>query len=218
MRSAFAPVVIPLAALIASLVRWLIQGSGNVYTALEKRFYVPDPDLEWKISVQHPIWLGLEVCAVIAAIVVALAIGGWIIRRRERSGSRPAVLLRLATWVVAIPTLGVPVAAFVSGPGPLNGRDTLPAMTASGSAGSASTGLAGTLPAPAGRYEVVAHDGTSITAHLSAGGEAFDARLTGDIRGTWQGDPRDLTKSMTGELSVAAASVDTGIPERSLAG
>lgn len=206
--------MLPLAALIASLVRWVMQGSGNLYTATHKRFYVPDPDLEWRESSQHPIWLGLEVCAIIAAIVVGLAIAGWFIRRRERKRERPSIVLRILTWLVAIPPLAVPILAFASGPGPADARDTRPPPVAHvGSAGA--SGIAGSLPAPAGRYEVVAHDGTSVTAHLSAGGETFDAVFRGDVKGTWQGDPRDLTKPTTAELSVATASVDTGIDERS---
>jgi hypothetical protein len=30
-------------ALVAAGARWLVQGSGNVYTTFAKRFYVPDP-------------------------------------------------------------------------------------------------------------------------------------------------------------------------------
>ncbi|HEX8114540.1 MAG TPA: YceI family protein, partial [Kofleriaceae bacterium] len=72
-------------------------------------------------------------------------------------------------------------------------------------------------------YEVIAHPGTSITAHLSSGHETFDARFTTGpgagpgpgIRGSWQGDPHDFTRPMTSEISVDAASVDTGIDLRS---
>jgi len=38
--SPFAPVVLTIAALIAALVRWQIQGSHNLYHAFTKRFYV----------------------------------------------------------------------------------------------------------------------------------------------------------------------------------
>ncbi|HLL23264.1 MAG TPA: hypothetical protein VK427_14100, partial [Kofleriaceae bacterium] len=81
MKSPFAPVVMPLAALIAALVRWWMQGSGNLYTAVEKRFYVPDPDLGWRIADEHPIWLGLEICAVIAGVAVGIAIGALVIKK-----------------------------------------------------------------------------------------------------------------------------------------
>jgi polyisoprenoid-binding protein YceI len=211
-RSPFAPVTLPVVALITALVRWQLQGSRNVYTALAKRFYIPDPDLGTRISTEHRIWLGLEVCAVIAAIAVGLAVGGWIIRRREAMRGAPAPTLRGAAWAVAALPLLAPIAAFVSGGRPTGGLDTLPAGAA---VAVVETGRAGTVNAPAGRYEVVAHAGTSITAHLSAGGETFDARFGGGIEGNWKGDPRDLAKPVTAEVSVNAASVDTGIGERS---
>jgi polyisoprenoid-binding protein YceI len=209
--SPFAPVVVAIAALIAALARWQLQGSGNVYTAVSKRFYVPDPDIGLRISKEHPIWLGLEICAVIAAIAIGLAIGAWIIRWREARRGRRSTILRVLSWIVAVVPLIVPIVAFASGSRPVGGLDTRPTDRAGEVAG----GIAGTIDAPEGRYEVVAHAGTSITAHLSAGGEVFDAQLSGGVRGGWQGDPRDLTQPMVAEVSVDAASIDTGIDERS---
>ena len=211
-KSPFAPLVLPVAALIGALARWQLQGSGNMWTALAKRFYVPDPDLGTRISTQHPIWLGLDASAVIAAIAIGLAIGGWIIGRREATRHQPATTLRPVSWGVAVVSLIVPIAAFVSGGRPAGGLDTLPAGTV---VAVAEGGRTGTIDAPVGRYEVVEHAGTSITAHLSAGGETFDARFGGGIHGNWRGDPRDLSKPVTAEVSVEAASVDTGIGERS---
>jgi hypothetical protein len=207
-QSPFAPAVLPGAALSAALIRWYVQDSHNLYTALEKRFYVPDPDLGWRVSTQHPIWLGLDACAVIVALGLALIVAGVLVRRRERA--RPATILRAASWVVAASSLAIPAAAFASGPGPLHARDTLPATAAV----RIETGIEGSLDAPEGSYVVVKHAGTSVTAHLSAGGEAFDARFA-EITGSWQGTPRDLTRPMHAEISLAAATVDTGIAERS---
>lgn len=198
----FAPALAAAVALVASLVRWLVQGSHNVYTAFEKRFYVPDPDVGWRVSSQHPIWIGLEACAVIAAIAVALVIAGFVVRSRA---------LRVAAWVLGVLPLGLPIAAFASGPGPLHGEDTLPPADAVRVEG----GITGSLAAPAGHYEIVAHAGTAITAHLSAGGEAFDARFDHDITGAWDGNPGDLRAPLHAEVSVAAAAVDTGVGERS---
>jgi polyisoprenoid-binding protein YceI len=206
------------------LVRWQVQGSHNLYTALHKRFYVPDPDLGWRVSTQHPIWLGLDVCAVIVAVAVGIVIGAFIIRRRERArdpratsdslgapaSPRRATALRAVSWIVAALTLAIPTAAFASGPGPLHGVDSLPPS----SAVLIESGIEGSLDAPPGRYAVVEHAGTSITAHLSAGGEAFDARFDHDITGTWLANPRDLRAAMRAEISVAAAAVDTGVGER----
>lgn len=210
-RSPWSPVILAVAALVAALVRWYVQGSHNVYTALVKRFYVPDPDLGWRVSTQHPIWLGLDACAVIAALVLALAAVAFVISRRERVRRAPmTTVVRVAAWIVALVVLAVPAAAFASGPGPLHARDTLPASTAV----LIETGIEGSLDAPDGSYVVVGHAGTSVTAHLSAGGEAFDARFAGDVTGTWQGTPRDLRRFMHADISLPAASVDTGIAER----
>jgi len=202
------PILLVGAALGASLVRWSLQGSGNIYTALVKRFYVPDPDLGWRVSTQHPIWIGLDACALIAAIALVLA-GAAILIRRVRA-RRFIVVLRVGSWLGAVASLAVPVAAFASGPGPLHGRDWLPPSAAV----KIETGIEGSLDAPQGTYVVVSHAGTSVTAHLSAGGEAFDARFA-NITGTWRGDPRDLRRPMHSEVHVTAASVDTGISERS---
>jgi polyisoprenoid-binding protein YceI len=212
--SSFAPVVLPLAALIAALVRWQLQGSHNVWTAPHKRFFIPDPDLGWQISAQHPLWLGLEVCAVIAAVAAGLAVAGWWIARREARLGRRTTGLRRAAWLVGLLPLAVPITAFASGGAPTGGLDTLPASTIHG----IESGIVGIIDAPAGRYEVVAHPRTAITAHLSAGHETFDAQLgaaAGAIRGSWQGDPHDLTRPIGGQVSVDAASVDTGIDLRS---
>jgi polyisoprenoid-binding protein YceI len=210
-RSLWAPVLLVAAALIASLSRWYVQGSHNLYTALVKRFYVPDPDLGWRVSTQHPIWLGLDACAVITALALATAGVAFVIHRRERARGKQVASLRIASWVVALICLAVPSAAFASGPGPLHGRDTLPASAAV----LIESGIDGSLDAPEGSYVVVKHSGTAITARVSAGGEAFDARFASDITGTWQGNPRDLGRQMHVSVSVAAASVDTGIAERS---
>lgn len=210
-RSPLLPMAVPLAALIASLVRWLVQGSGNLYTALEKRFYVPDPVTEWRVSTQKPIWLGLEVCAIIAAVAVGIAVGAFVIKRRERRTERRATLLRAASWVVAVIPLAVPIAAFASGPGPARGVDLLPPRAAV----NIESGIEGALALPAGTYEVVPGQGSTVVAKLSAGGEAFDAVFNGDLRGAWQGNPQALDQPTTLEVSVATASVDTGIAERS---
>jgi polyisoprenoid-binding protein YceI len=210
-RSPFLPVLGPLVGLVASLARWLLQGSGNVWTALAKRFVIPDPDLGWRPSQLHPIWLGLDVCAVIAAIAVGLVLGALIIRRREAKRGTRASVLRAAAWLIAMLPLVPPIAAFASGAGPLGGRDSVP-LAANGEFAS---GFSGRLDAPAGTYAIAPAAGNAVVAHLSAGKETFDARFTGELRGQWHGDPHDLAAPSTASVSVAASSVDTGIDERS---
>ena len=208
-QSPFAPLAFAVVALVAFAIRWYVQGSYNVYTALAKRFYVPDPDLGWRVSTQHPIWLGLDAGGIIAAIACALVAAAFVMRRWERT--RKATIVRAGSWLAAAFSIAIPAAAFATGPGPLHARDTLPARAAV----LLETGIEGSLDAPEGTYAVLQHAGTSVTAQLSAGGEAFDARFARDITGEWRANPRDLRRPMQAEVGVAAASVDTGIAERS---
>lgn len=211
-RSPFAPIILPLVALLASVVRWLAQGTGNVYTAMEQRFFVPDPVFDWRESSQHPLWLGLEVIGLIGGVLVAVVIAAIWIRSRERNG-KSGKLLRLLAWVASPLPLVIPIAAFASGPGPEGGRLTVPADA---NVAAPESGIEGKLALPAGRYEVFAHpDGTFVSARVKAGGDEFEARFAGDPQGFWQADPADFAQPMTAEISVAAASVDTGIELRS---
>lgn len=216
MRSAFAPVVVALAALIASLTRWYLQASHNLYTATEKRFWVPDPDAGWVETDDVKIWLGLEITAVIAAIAIGLVIGGWFIRRRERKLGARSTILRVIAWLVAIGTLGVPLAAFSTGWRPPGGEDTRPIVEAPKLAPPAPTGpaITGSLDLPAGRYEVVKHKNTTVSAHINSGGDEFDAGFR-EVTGEWRADPKDLTQPMSAEIVIEAKSVEAGIELRS---
>jgi polyisoprenoid-binding protein YceI len=210
-RSPYLAAIAPLVALLAGLARWILQGSGNLYTASSRRAYVPDPDLGWRVVQGGPPWLGLEVLAVILGITVAIIVGAWIVRRLERGGPHRAIL-RGILWTVGVGPLAVPAWAFGSGFGPDGARDQLP----TGAVSAAPTGaVTGSLDAPAGRWEVVANPGSSVTARVTAGGEGFDARFTGNLRGTWTGDPRDLAAPMSASVTVDAESVDTGVSGRS---
>jgi polyisoprenoid-binding protein YceI len=211
-RSPFLQVIPPAAALGLGGLRWLLQGSGNLYTATAKRFYVPDPDLGWRISPSEPLWLGLEVLAMIAAIVIGFAIAAAIVRWRERKSGRPIRWLRIVGWALCGVPLIVPVLAFASGGRPSGGVDELP-----GAAGvQVATGeVGGAIDAPAGRYQVLAHDGSALSVHMSAGGEVFDARFASGLTGTLALDPHDLRQPITGTITAQAAVVDTGIALRS---
>lgn len=212
MKSPFFPVGLSVAALLASLLRWFAQDSGNLYTALDKRFYIPDPSLGWRVSAAHPVWIGLDACALVAAFAIGLTIGGYVVRRRESRRRICSSFLRTGAWTLGAIAILVPLAAFASGSRPSGGLDAYPLDVAQPLARST---IAGELDAPAGRYEVVQHEGTSITARLSAGGEMFDARFAGDVKGFWRGNPHDLASPTTATISVAAASVDTGVRTRS---
>ncbi len=214
-RSPFAPLLLPLIALVAGVIRWVVQGTGNVYTSLSQRFFVPDPVFDWKESSQRPLWLGLEAIAIIAGFTIAVLIAALWIRRRLRQGKNDGFtgLLRIASWLAAVLPLVIPIAAFASGPGPERGRLTLPPDA---NAAAPTAGIEGSLELPAGRYEVLPQpDGTWVSARIKAGGDEFDARFAGDPKGFWQADPKDFTKPMTAEVNLAAASVETGVDLRS---
>ena len=212
MRSPFLFAIAPVITVVVGLARWLLQGSSNVYTATSKRFFVPDPDLGYRPTAAGagPIWIGLEVLAMLVAVVLGTLGAAWIIRRRERKLGRRWGLARWVVGIGAALPLGLPIVALASGGRPAGGLDALP--TTSGPVIGA--GIVGTLAAPAGRYAVVAAP-SSISAKLDAGGESFDARFAGGLEGYWQGSPGDLRAPMSAEMSAAAASVDTGVDGRS---
>lgn len=211
-RSPLLLAIAPAVAFVAAGARWLIQGSGNLYTATSKRFYTPDPDLGWRVAKGGPVWLGLEVVAMLAAVALGTVAVAWLLRRWERRRGAAVGWARAVVGVGAALPLVIPVWAFASGLGPSGGRESLPAGA---TAAAPTEGIEGRLPAPAGRYVVVDHDGTAITARVSAGKETFDARLGRGFDGAWDGDPGDLTRPMTAAISVDASSVDTGVDMRS---
>lgn len=211
-RSPWLIVAPPAVALAAGAARWLVQGSGNLYTATEKRFYVPDPDLGWRVASGGPVWLGLEVLAILAAVVVGVAALLWIVRRFERKRGEPIVWARGILAAGGALPIVIPILAFASGLGPANGRETLPEGA---TAAAPTAGIEGALPLPAGRYQVVAHAGTAITAKVSAGKETFEARFARDITGTLDIDFADLARPIQAEVSADATAVDTGVDMRS---
>lgn len=212
LRSPFAPLTLALAALVGGVVKWVVQGSSNVYSSLHQRLYVPDVDFGWRESSQHPVWLGLDALAALTGVVVAAAVAALWIKRREIANKARATILRTMAWVAAAGSCVVPIGAFYSGAAPPGARIALPFGA---TAAAPTEGIEGALALPPGRYHVVAHRGTAVTARINAGGDEFDARFQGDPQGEWTATPSDFTQPMTATASVAAASVDTGVDLRS---
>lgn len=210
-RTPFVFAIAPAVAVGAGGARWAMQGSGNVYTAVHKRFYVPDPDLGWRVQAGGPLWLGLEVLGILLAITVGALGAAWLIRRWERKRGTPVRWARAVVGVGGVLPIVVPIFAFATGFGPDAGRETLPAGA---TAAAPTEGIEGRLALPAGRYQVVAHVGSAITAKVSAGQETFEARFGGGLDGGWEGDPSDLARPFTAAVSVDASSVDTGVDMR----
>ena len=72
LKSPWWAVALPVIALAAGFARWLIQGSGNLYTATSRRYYLPDELLGWRVVHDGPVWLGLEV---LGAVLLLLQVG-----------------------------------------------------------------------------------------------------------------------------------------------
>lgn len=202
--------IAPAVALLAGLGRWSLQGSGNLYTSTDKRFYVPDPDLEWRLAPETYLWLGLDALAVIVGFAAALGVAALLVRRRELQTSIHMPRLRAALLVAGALPLVIPIAGFAGGAPPDSAAESVPDSSLIVAAG-----IEGSLPsAPAGVYQAIEHPGTLVAAQIKAGGESFEARFSGGVRGSWRGDPADLAQPMSGELAVAAAAVKTGVELR----
>lgn len=202
--------VAPTVAVAAMLARWRLQGSGNLYTEPTKRLYVPDPDLDWRLSTDTYLWLGLDSLAVVVGFAGALIVASWLLRRRERKRDIHMKKSRVVLVVGSAVALILPLLAFASGSRPEHARERAPDNVIA-----AGEGIEASLPAaPAGSYLVTKHEGTRVAASLRAGGDIFEARFAGKPRGSWRGDPTDLAQPMTAEIYFDAKSVDTANPLR----
>lgn len=200
----------PAAALLAGGARWLLQGSGNLYTSTDQRFYVPDVDLGWRLAPETYLWLGLDGLALIVGFAAAAGVAALLIHRRESRNQVHHRRLRTALLAISALPLLIPIAGFASGAPPREARESVGAE-----AGVVARGIEASLAsAPAGTYELIEHRGTLIAASIKAGGDAFEARFAGGARGQWRGDPTDLSQPMSGSFHIAAASVATGIELR----
>jgi hypothetical protein len=211
-RSGHLLLLLPPVAALAALARWLLQARGNVYTDMSTRFYLPDADLGWRVVEDGPVSLGLDAVGALSAYAVALVIALLVVGRWERRRGARLPFPQAARWVVATLPLLVPTWAFASGAIPASASDRAPSGLVEAPADSIRGGLPGLQ---SGTYRVIPHAGTSITARVSGGGEAFDARFARDIEGTWRADPADLRQPMSADISVGTAVVDTGIEARS---
>jgi polyisoprenoid-binding protein YceI len=201
-------------ALAAGIARWLLQGSGNLYTQTDKRYYLADPDLGWRIAPESPFWLGLDAIAMLAVFTAALGVVAWFVRQREREHNqgqpwRPA---RIALWVLSAVPLAVPIWAFASGGAPEGAREALPPGVIGPPPGGFEGALAGM---PAGTYELLPGSQSSITARIKAGGEEFDTRFSGNLAARVTFDPSDPGAAVVARVRVDTASVDTGSGMRS---
>ncbi len=196
---------------VLSLVRWLWQGTSNVYTKLDLHVYVADPDLGWRRTDDGYVWLGLDALAISVSTAIGIFLIIWLIGRRGEGVPKILRVLPTAAKIVAPFTLVFPLFTFVKGAPPSGAREVMPSIVVEAPTDGITASLKG---APAGRYEVVAHADAAIRATLEAGGEAFEARFAGGLSGFLDADPSKLVASVTAEVSVRTDSIDTGIALR----
>ncbi|MCA9513389.1 MAG: YceI family protein [Myxococcales bacterium] len=221
------------AALVAAgltLVRYLVQGSGNVYTDVARTFYVKDELIGWSATRETWLWVGLEVIGLIVGLAFACVVGQLLAGKLRKSppargswGERAAVIIvagNVFLSVLGVATLAVPIAAFASGLPPAGAEAVLP-DTAIAGPDPTSTAVRGGDPrqptlegAAAGTYRVVeGAEANLVVVQIAAGGETFDARFA-PVTGTATLDPAEL-EATSAHLSVPSASIDTGIALRS---
>lgn len=225
----FLPAAVALVAAGLTLARYLIQGTGNVYTDVSRTFYVKDPLIGWSATRETWLWVGLEVIGLIAGIAFACLVGELLARRLQRSpparatwGARVAVLVvagNVVLSLLAVASLALPIAAFASGMPPAGAEAMLPDTSfappdvgAAGGGGEArEASLAGAI---SGSYHVVAGAAANlVVVQIAAGGENFDARFK-PVTGSVMLDTGAL-EATSATLSVPSASIDAGIALRS---
>ncbi|PKN58818.1 MAG: hypothetical protein CVU56_03905 [Deltaproteobacteria bacterium HGW-Deltaproteobacteria-14] len=220
------PTGLALASAAATGLRYGLQGTGNIYTNTARAFYLEDPILGWSVAPERWVWLGLDALGAVVAVALGTLAAAWLtgaLARRHRAGhigrTWPKLAL-VAFWLGAalcLATPVVPIAAFASGAPPaeaLAHMPTAPAAPALPRTTTATADPAAWPDLPAGAWVVTPHgDANTVIAQIAAGEETFDARF-GPVSGAITVDPTDLTRAH-GEVTVPAASIDTGIALRS---
>jgi len=219
----WAPAV-ALASALALGLRYLIQGTGNVYTDTGRRFWVEDPLIGWTMTEETWFWVGLELLAVITAVAIGAAVAGLLAKRsldRAAAGRLKPGLARVTVVaaglgaILCVLTPVVPIVAFASGTPPEGAQALLPQAGERGDGDDhEALGSGPALPGVAsGAYAVAPHRANLVVAQIAAGGETFDARFA-PVEGEAHIDVDDLSTARA-RLSVEVASIDTGIPLRS---
>jgi len=191
--------------------RWLQQGSGNIYTDANRSFYVPDPDLGWRIAPDGPPWLGLDAIALLVGVSLMVLAVAWVGKRNGLWAKKPRAVVSL--WLASISTFVIPVWALQGGGRPQGAVDRPPGSLVATPV-DAGEGVVGRLSLAAGTYIAQPVEETSVVATLTAGGETFEARFPTLARGVFRGDPADLTQPMSARVEFLADSVKTGIDLR----
>jgi hypothetical protein len=202
-RRLYLAALLPLSAMLLSLLRYWQQGDSNVWTKLDLHLYVTDPDLGWRQLDEGLFWLGLDSVLLLLLTTLLVLVGARLLVERSTR-------LQAGLWIGAALPLALPLWAFLSGAPVQGAHATRPLQEAS----TEMQGVQAHLPdLPAGRYEILEHKNTGIVAQLSAGGETFDARWI-RIDGGLKMTPEDLSSAIEARFTTNSGSVDSDLGER----
>ena len=143
--------ILPCVSAGLALIRWLWQDTGNVWSKLDLKVYLPDPDLGWRRTEMGYTWIGLDSIAVL----LCLAVGVYIVARVLQGRRGRGVLWgQRAAQCVAAASLLLPAYAFWGGLPESGAKETRPTAVIEAPTGGVNASLVG---APSGRYVVVSH-------------------------------------------------------------
>jgi hypothetical protein len=202
-KPAWPAIALAAAGVALAATRWLWQGSFNVYTDAAKRFYAPDPVVQWRLIEAGPAWLGLDALGVVGILFgVVLGAAWWARRSAQRA-------VMVAAWLAAVLTWFPGAWAWRSGVPPEGSVESRPADVIEVPEG-IDGGLEGV---PAGLYRG-APAADSVVAVVDAGGERLDARFS-IVEANVVGDPSDLRQPLRGTVVLDPRTIDTGVDGRS---
>jgi len=193
--------------------RYLVQGTSQVWTDTARALYVQDTNLGWVPTSEGWIWLGLEGLGVFAGVLIGSLFMGWLGWRGVR-GSRVFKVLGTISAAVLFVAPVLPALAFIGGMPPSGAVAVLPQASP---ASAEAVGRPGdgplALPLTARRWVPSPNpEHILVVAQLTAGGEIFDAKFS-PLQGSIDLKPEaPMTTSFT--LGADPASVSTGIPLR----
>ena len=186
--------------MLLSVVVWVWQPGAPIYTDPGKVFYVPDPDLEWKLVEAGRFSLGADL---LAFCFLCFAISGALSQIDKTAVRRFAWTLAACAGLPAYTTI-------VFGQFPEGAR-----LDAPGGLVIAPEGIEGGLEGFYASVWVSAEAGRGVVAKVPAGGEAFETRFDLSTPAELRGDPSNLRQPIKLRVEAASASADTGVDARS---
>ena len=185
------------------LTAWGWQPGTPIYTDLDRIFYLPDPDLEWRLIEDGRFLLGADLIGVSAFFF--LIAGSLSQSERGSLGQRIAWACAFAASLPALTAFTIgrfPEDARIEAP---DGRGLIIAPD----------DVQGGLEGLAADAWVSREGGRGIVALVPAGGETFETRFALAQPASVTGNPSNLKQPLRVKAIAVSASADTGVDGRS---